>query len=168
MKDCSAGQGNADRQIETGHFGRRQRRERELIGQAGQEGGAVAGLHAVVDHFQMRRQHMGRDLRDIASGNTGRENFAERLRRSHGLPCRAPRLERDLREGERVVGQDRDIRRDAIDIRKQARLQHIEIGGKSRLRGQSGVEASARGIADGEPARRRHRVMLADRRVPRR
>ncbi len=139
--------------------------KRQLIGQAGKIGRPIAGTDAVVDHFQMRRQHISGDFGNLGRGNSAIENFAQRLRRRHGLARRAPWLEGDAQHRGGFVrrGHRAEVGLDAVNVREQARAQYVGIGGKAGLRRARGRQSAARGIADQKPARRGCGVMLADR-----
>jgi hypothetical protein len=62
-----------------------------------------------------------------------------------------------------AVGERGDVGRDAEDVGKGAAFEQLAIGGEALLRGQRRVEPVAGGVAHGEPARGRGRVVMADR-----
>src|SRR5262249_6148262 len=108
----------------------RVRRYRYAILDAREIGGAVAGDDAVIDHLEVRRRHSDRDLLDRAWRDAARDDVFERLRRRHGLPRRAPRLEGHLCQIEAFaerLGEGRDVGRNAEDTREQWTLDQFVI-----------------------------------------
>ena len=126
--------------------------------------GAIAGDDAVVDHLEVGRRHGHDDCVDGRRRDATRDDVLERLRRRHGLPRRAPRLERDLGQGgalAEAVGERGDGGRDAEDVGKDAAFEQLAVGGEALLRCQRRVEAVAGGIAHGEPARGGCRIVMS-------
>jgi len=77
------------------HLGRERRRRHGVL-HAGEMRRAIAGDDAVVDHLEVGRRHGDDDRVDGRRRDAAGDDVLERLRRRHGLPRRAPRLEGDL------------------------------------------------------------------------
>ncbi len=124
---------------------------------------AVARRDAVIDHFLVRRQHRDLDGGDRVRRDALGDQLMQRLRRRHGLARRAPRLERHLvqREFAEAATEDREVRRQAVDVLQKLAVGELHVGREPGLRGQRRLQAARRRMADREPARRGDRGMMA-------